>query len=81
MSREEVEATGWELDPFGGNIKPLKGEMDHYYNCDAEIVTSEDKVLYYKNLVDTIKEIMNNLAWRHNTIKNAIDWKKFEAGN
>jgi len=80
MSREEVEATGWELDPFGGNIKPLKGEMDHYYNSDADIITSEDKVVYYKNLVDTIKEIMNSITWRHTHIKNSIDWKKFESG-
>ena len=81
MSREEVEATGWELDPFGGNIKPLKGEMDHYYNSDADIITSEDKVVYYKNLVDTIKEILDTIKWRHQGIRNAIDFKRFEAGN
>ena len=26
-------------------------------------------------------EIINNLKWRHSTIKNMIDWRRFEAGS
>lgn len=70
---------GWNPDPFDG-LKILKGEMDYYYDSDPEIMASEAKLAYMKEIVDTLKEIMDNIKWRHSTIKNMIDWKKFEAG-
>lgn len=76
---ETVIQRGWNPDPFDG-LKILKGEMDHYYNTDPEIVASEQQIAYLKEVVDTLKEIMDHVKWRHSTIKNMIDWKKFEAG-
>lgn len=76
---ETVIERGWNPDPFDG-LKILKGEMDHYYNTDPEIVASEQQIAYLKEVVDTLKEIMDHVKWRHSTIKNMIDWKKFEAG-
>ena len=35
------------------------------------------KVEYLKECVDTLKEILNIITWRHQSIKNAIDWLKF----
>ncbi len=79
MSKEEVERKGWNLDPFDG-LKILKGDMDHYYNSDPEIVESEAKIAYLNTIIDALKEILENVKWRHQTIKNMIEWKKFEAG-
>jgi len=79
MTKEEIDQHGWNYDPFDG-MKVLKGDMDYYYEADDDIVKSEDKIQYYKNMLDILKEILNNLAWRHQSIKNAIDYKKFEAG-
>ena len=76
---ETVIQRGWNPDPFDG-LKILKGEMDHYYNTDPEIVASEQQIAYLKEVVNTLKEIMDHVKWRHSTIKNMIDWKKFEAG-
>ena len=28
----------------------------------------------------TLEEIMNNIRWRHSTIKNMIDWRRFTSG-
>ena len=80
MSQEEIEATGWEFDPFNG-LKIMKGETDYYYDSDKEIQESELKIQYIKTLIDTLKEIVDTLRWRHQTIGNMIKWKQFEAGN
>jgi hypothetical protein len=80
MDRESIEVLGWEPDPFDG-LKIMKGEMDYYYDSDPEIQQSEEKVQYWKTVIDTLTEIVNNLNWRHQTISNIIRWKQFEAGN
>ena len=80
MSEEEIKEKGWVPDPFNG-LKVLKGEMDYYYDADPEIQKSEEKIQYYKTVVETLTEIVNNLNWRHQTIGNIIKWKQFESGN
>lgn len=79
MSQEEMEKKGWNPDPFNG-LKILKGEMDHYYDTDPEIQESELRIQYYKNVIDTLTEIISNVNWRHQTIGNMIKWKQFESG-
>ena len=79
LSQEEVEAFGWEPDPFDG-LKILKGEMQHYVEADPELQESEAKIELLKNTIDTLKEIVDNLKWRHQSISNIIRWKQFEAG-
>ncbi len=79
MSQEEMEEKGWNPDPFNG-LKILKGEMDHYYDTDPEIQESELRIQYYKNVIDTLTEIISNVNWRHQTIGNMIKWKQFESG-
>jgi hypothetical protein len=54
--------------------------MDHYYDSDKEIQQSEEKITYFKTLVETLQEIVETLRWRHQTIGNIIKWKQFEAG-
>jgi len=79
LSQEEIERLGWIPDPFDG-LKILKGEMEHYVEADPELVESEAKIEYLKTCIDTTKEIVENLKWRHQTIGNMIRWKQFEAG-
>ena len=80
MDQETIESLGWEPDPFDG-LKIMKGEMDYYYDSDPEIQQSEEKIQYWKTVIDTLTEIVNNINWRHQTIGNMIKWKNFEAGN
>ena len=79
LSHEEVLELSWDPDPFNG-LKILKGEMEHYIEADPELVESEAKIQYLKTYIDTTKEIVENLKWRHQTIGNIIRWKQFEAG-
>lgn len=80
MDQDQIDEMGWDPDPFNG-LKILKGEMDYYYDSDPEIQKSEEKIQYYKATIDSLIEIMNNINWRHQTIKNMIEWKKFQSGN
>ena len=80
MSEEDLKTKGWKPDPFNG-LKVLKGEMDYYYDSDPEIQKSEERIEYYKTSIDVLKEILSNITWRHQTVKNMIEWKKFQSGN
>ena len=80
MDRDEIEKLEWDPDPFDG-LKILKGEMNYYYDADPEIQKSEEKIQYYKTIVDSLIEIIDNLKWRHQTISNIIRWKQFQSGN
>ena len=80
MDQSELEAFGWDPDPFQG-LKVLKGEMEYYYDADPEIQKSEEKIQYLKTIVDTLSEIVENIKWRHQTIGNMIRWRMFEAGS
>ena len=55
--------------------------MDYYYDSDPEIQKSEEKIQYYKTVIDTLEQIISNLNWRHQTIGNIIKWKQFESGS
>jgi hypothetical protein len=79
MDEETIREKGWNFDPFNG-LKVLKGDMDHYYDADTDIQQSEERIAYYKTIIDTLDEIINNLRWRHSIIKNMIDWRRFESG-
>jgi len=74
-----IEDRGWEYDPFDG-LKVMKGEMNYYYDSDPEIQRSEEKIEYWKTVISTLTEIIENLKWRHQNISNIIRWKQFEAG-
>lgn len=79
LSQEEIAAKGWNPDPFDG-LKVLKGEMEHYYDSDPEIQASQDRLTYYRTVIETLSEIISSLNWRHQNIKNIIEWRKFESG-
>ena len=79
MSQEEIDEKGWDYNPLGG-LTVLKGDMDYYYDSDPHIQELVAKIEYQQTLVDTLEEIMNVIRWRHSTIKNVIDWRRFSAG-
>lgn len=80
MTKEEIEEKGWDYDPFKG-LKIMKGEMDYYYDSDTDIQRSEEKIQYWKTIVETLTEIIDNIKWRHQTIGNMIKWRMFESGS
>ena len=79
MDQSAIIAFGWDPDPFDG-LKVMKGDMDYYYDADPEIQKSVERLEYLKTIMDTLKEIIDNVKWRHQTIGNMIKWRVFQSG-
>ena len=80
MDQDTIEKLGWKLDPLNG-LKVMKGDMNLYYDSDPNIQESEERIQYYKTIIDTLTNIVDTLKWRHQTLRNMIDWRRFESGS
>ena len=80
LPKEDIDNLGWSHDPFDG-LKMMKTDLSYYYESDKELQASEAKIVYYRTMIDTLKEMVDALKWRHQTIKNIIEVRKFEAGS
>jgi len=85
MYREKWEYYGGKADakiyaskPF--DLKVLKTDLSVYITSDEDIINAENKVGYLEVVVDYIKGVIKSVDNRGWDIKNAIEWKKFEAG-
>ena len=76
LSKEEIDELGWSYDPFEGH-KVLKADYNYYFNADKDLTELKLKLEYLQECIDVLKDILNILTWRHQSIKNAIDWLKF----
>jgi glycerophosphoryl diester phosphodiesterase len=79
LSQEEMDQKKWDYDPLNG-LTVLKGDLDKWYDADPIIQEHQSKIIYQEELVSTLKEILDNIKWRHQTIKNMIEWRKFTSG-
>ena len=79
LSQDELDSKGWEYDPLNG-LTVLKGDMDKWYDADPVIQEHQLKLAMQKEIVNCLKEIMDNIKWRHQNIKNMIEWRKFTSG-
>ena len=79
LSQEELDNNGWDYDPLNG-LTVLKGDMDKWYDADPVIQEQQAKIQYLEELTDTLKEILENIKWRHQTVRNMIEWRKFTSG-
>jgi len=79
LTKAEMDEKGWDYDPLNG-LTVLKGDMDKWYDADPVVQAHQAKMEYTKEMCDCLKEIMENIKWRHQNIKNMIDWRKFTSG-
>ena len=80
LSKEEMDALGWPYDPYDGKLVKTKQQKEYYYKTDEVLLEMKRHIEEQKDIVDAIKEMLENIKWRHQTISNAIRWKQFEAG-
>ena len=85
LYREKWEYYGGKADakiyaskPF--DLKVLTTDLGVYISADEEIIDAENKIGYLETVVDYIKGVIKSIDNRGWDIKNAIEWKKFEAG-
>jgi len=79
LSQEELDEKGWDYDPLNG-LTVLKSDMDKYYDSDPIIQEMQKRIAYQEELCNSLKEILDSIKWRHQTIKNMIEWRKFTSG-
>ena len=85
LYREKWEYYGGKADakvyaakPF--DIKVLKTDLQMYINSDEEILAVQGKIAYYESIIKYIDGVIKSIDNRGWDIRNATDWKKFEAG-
>ena len=85
LYREKWEYYGGKSDakvyaakPF--DIKVLKNDLQMYINADDDIIELQAKIVYYEVIIKYIDGIIKSIDNRGWDIRNAQDWKKFEAG-
>jgi len=79
MSNEEIRERGWKFDPFDG-LKVLKSDIDKFMKADPDVVKAELAYEEAKIIEEALKEMLDALKWRYQTIRNILEWRKFEAG-
>ena len=80
LSKEEIDEKNWDYDPFNG-LTILKSDYDKFFGADQDIQKLIEKTEYLKVMVEYLQDIVSQLTWRHQTIKNIIEWRRFMAGS
>ena len=85
LYREKWEYYGGKADakvyatkPF--DLKVLKTDLHVYLESDEDIIRAEHKIAYLETTIKYIEGMLQNIKNRGWDIKNAIEWRKFEAG-
>ena len=85
MYREKWEYYGGKADakvyaakPF--DLKVLKTDLQMYINSDEDILNLQGKIAYFESIIKYIDGIIKSIDNRGWDIRNATEWKKFEAG-
>ena len=79
LDDDQIQKFGWKTDPIDG-LKIMKNDFNYFFNADNDLKTLKAKIEYLEVTVDFLKRCMDNITWRHQTIKNTIEWRKFMAG-
>ena len=79
LDDDQRQKLGWQSDPFDG-LKIMKNDFNYFFKADNDLKTLKAKIEYLEVTVDFLKRCMDNITWRHQTIKNTIEWRKFMAG-
>jgi hypothetical protein len=80
MSRDQIEEKKWDFDPFDG-LTVLKSDYNKFKGADKDIQDLYEKLQYLRITVEFLTDVVSQLTWRHQTIKNIIEWRKFMAGS
>lgn len=80
LDKQTIDKYNWNYDPFDGISKPLKSDMDYWYDSDKDIQKLVSQIEYWKVMVETLSDIVQHITWRHQNISNIIKWRTFTSG-
>jgi hypothetical protein len=76
----QATANDYKEKPFDLKLKTKAG-VDKHVNTDPEVVAIEEKIEYINILLEGLNHILEQIKWRNQSIKNAIDWVRFTSGS
>jgi hypothetical protein len=74
----KADAKVYAAKPF--DLKVLKNDLHMYINADDDIIGLSYKISRLETIIKYIEGVIKSIDNRGWDIKNAIEWKKFEAG-
>ena len=74
----KADAKVYVTNPF--DLKVLKSDLAMYISSDEEIIQLSDKISYLEYTIKYCEGVIRSIDNRGWDTKNAIEWKKFEAG-
>ena len=72
LDEARIKELGWQDDPFDG-LKIMKSDMQVFFDADKDIIKLKAQLDYHQEKIEFIKRCMDNITWRHQTIKNTMD--------
>ena len=76
---DDVSLKEYNLEPF--QLKILKQDIPIYMESDEDLLRLSEQVTYYTELVSYLESVVKEITFRHNKIRNAIDWQRFLSGS
>ena len=76
----QATANDYKEKPFDLKLKTKAG-VDKHVNTDPEVVAIEQRIEYINILLEGLNHILEQIKWRNQSIKNAIDWARFTSGS
>ena len=77
LTRSELQEYDWEQYQYK---TPLKSELDRLLETDSILLDIKDRQSYSIFCFEYVEEVLKSLRERGWQIRNAIEWRKFEAG-
>lgn len=77
MTKEELKELDWDQYQYK---TPLKSELERLLETDSYLLDIRDKQSYITFCFEYVEDILKSLRERGWQIRNAIEWRKFEAG-
>ena len=74
----KADAKVYVAKPF--DLKVLKNDLQMYITSDEEVINLSNKIAYLESTIKYMEGVIKSIDNRGWDIKNAIEWKKFEAG-
>jgi hypothetical protein len=80
LDDETLTERGWLQEFRSFSKKILKSDINRYLDADKIIAEAALKVAYQKEKVLFLESILDNIKYRGNAIRSAIEWAKFSNG-
>jgi len=75
----QATADVYKEKPFDTRLKTKSGVHQHV-NTDPDVVKLQERIEYMDVLIEGVNFILENIKWRNQNIKSAIEWVKFQSG-